>query len=56
MTVQELKAFYGDNQAEIGRKLGLHRATISYWVRRNHIPYNMQHRIQEITRGKLKAG
>lgn len=55
MTIEELKNYFGTNLAEIGRQLGLHRSTVSFWVVRNRIPLERQLYIQKFTKGKLRV-
>jgi len=54
MTLKQLHRYYG-SQVEIGRALGLSRATVNQWFRRNNIPLGRQYQIELATGGKLKA-
>lgn len=54
MTPQDIISFFG-SQAEAGRQLGVTRAIVSYWEKRNIVPVSTQLKIEVATRGKLKA-
>ncbi len=54
MTPQDIVLFFG-SQAEAGRQLGVTRAIVSYWEKRNIVPVSTQLKIEVATRGKLKA-
>lgn len=55
MTVDDLKNFYKvKSDAELARKLGRPRSTISYW-RSGGIPASTQATFQVSTNGQIKA-
>jgi DNA-binding XRE family transcriptional regulator len=51
----EVMIYYGYNQSNVARALGVSRQTITHWKRINRIPYSSQCQIEIVTQGKLKA-
>ena len=55
MMIEEAIKFYG-NGNKLCNELGIKRQNVTAWKKRGYIPYKLQIRIQELTKGQLKAG
>lgn len=54
MKIDEVIEHYGSgNQLEV--MTGITRPNVYYWRKRGYIPISMQHRIESLSCGKLKA-
>ena len=54
MKIDEVIKYYGSgNQLEL--ITGITRPNVNYWRKVGHIPIAMQHRIEKLSCGKLKA-
>lgn len=55
MTIEELAAYFHNNQSEISRLLGISRSSVNEWFKKGKIPLMRQYQIEVLTNGKLKA-
>lgn len=57
ITVAEALAWAGDNQAELGRRLGIGRASVNEWLfyKREYLPALQAHRYVRIREGEHAA-
>ncbi len=54
MTPDEVKEYYG-NGYRFHKQTGMSQATFLNWKRQGHIPVQSQARLQQLTKGELKA-
>ena len=55
MTIEEAIKYYGTAN-KMCNALGITKQNVPAWKRRGYIPFYQQLRIQELTKGELKAG
>ncbi len=55
MSPDEIKKYYGDSCYIFHKKTGMSAASLCNWLRWGYVPFTSQAKLQQLTKGGLKA-